>query len=304
MATRTHPLMPVGHSYWGEFAAVTQFPNVVAAPIQSAKVEVGDTAYDSATGNLYVCTTATVGAAVWASAHSPGGDRVLWLPSSTADFSLLDRDAGTDSAISWGAMPLEPYAEGLTLTTGGGSTPGVTIWQAVGVSIPATNRFRVQAKVGGRATAAAGVSPMVFFGAQSALRFCAINRLASNTVRWGGVIRNNVTTFSTYDPAAAGAIGANDNQTGYITLDVIVRQPSGGVDPAFEIVLDSGDGLTTRVGDITTSWTGGAPPHSSGWNAAWQGGGNLVIGFGCEEYAGAGSSVMSNLAILKHPMDW
>lgn len=304
MATRTHRSMPVGHSYWGEFAGVAQFPNVAAAPIQSAKVQVGDTAYDSVTANLYACTTATPGAAVWASAHAPGGDRVLWLPTSTADFTLLARDAGTNTAIGFGTMALEPYDQGLTLTKAAGSTPGVSIWQAVGLSIPATNRFRLTCKIGGRATAAAGVSPMVFFGAQSINRFCAINRLAANTVRWGGVIRNNVSTFSVYDPASFGDIGPNDNQNGILTMDVTVRQPSGGVDPAFEIVIDSGYSLFTRVGDLTTSWTGGAPPHSSGWNAAWQGGGNLVVGVGCEEYAGAGSSVISNLAVLKHPLDW
>lgn len=304
MATRTHRLMPVGHSYWGAFASAAQLPNALGATLQSAKVQVGDTAYLSSAAELYVCTAATVGAAVWATAHAPGGDRVLWRPAGTGDFTLLYRDAGTDAALSWGAMALEPYAQGLTITTGAGSTPGFTIWQAAGLAIPATNRFRMQAKLGARATAAAGISPMMFFGIQSINRWLAVNRLASNTVRWGGLLRNNVTTVSTYDPGSSADIGANSNQNGYVTVDITIRQPSGGVDPAFEIVVDSGEGLTLRVSDITTSWTGGSPPHSSGWNAAWQGGGALVCGFGSEEYAGAGSSVISNIAILKHPLDW
>ena len=63
MATRSPT--PV-HSYWGNtFAAYAQLPNVAGATIQTANVEVGDTAYVPSDDMMYFCTVATLGAAVW-----------------------------------------------------------------------------------------------------------------------------------------------------------------------------------------------------------------------------------------------
>ncbi len=54
------------HNYWGNtFAAYAQLPNVAGATIQTANVEVGDTAYVPSDDMMYFCTVATLGAAVW-----------------------------------------------------------------------------------------------------------------------------------------------------------------------------------------------------------------------------------------------
>jgi hypothetical protein len=50
---------------WPNVATIGALPNVAAAPIQLAVVAVGDVCFVTGTGLLYVCTTATVGAAVW-----------------------------------------------------------------------------------------------------------------------------------------------------------------------------------------------------------------------------------------------
>lgn len=53
------------HSYWSAVADPTELPNVSGATIQDSAVEVGDTCFSISDSILYVCTTATVGAAVW-----------------------------------------------------------------------------------------------------------------------------------------------------------------------------------------------------------------------------------------------
>jgi hypothetical protein len=53
------------HSYWGNFAGAANLPNLAASPVQDAALQTGDTAFDSIGGLLYVCTDATLGAAVW-----------------------------------------------------------------------------------------------------------------------------------------------------------------------------------------------------------------------------------------------
>ena len=51
---------------WKAVTAPAQLPNVLGATVQSDQLEVGDTCYVLApTSALYVCTTRTLGAAVW-----------------------------------------------------------------------------------------------------------------------------------------------------------------------------------------------------------------------------------------------
>jgi hypothetical protein len=54
--------------YWGVYATATGatgLPNVAGGTFQNGNVEAGDIAFVSGTALLYVCTTATPGAAVW-----------------------------------------------------------------------------------------------------------------------------------------------------------------------------------------------------------------------------------------------
>lgn len=287
----------MGHSYWGVFAGIAQLPNVLGAPIQSAKVQVGDTAYDSVTGSLQMCTTATVGAATWSDPQGVPDELVLWEPTSTADFSLLAADAGTGTSISFGTNAVSPFEPALNFSKGGPTTAGTRIWELVGFTWPSTNRVRMLARIGPRATATAGVSPQLFFGAHATNRYLSVLRNNLATGEWLGIIRNQNLTSTLYDSGAG--IGA-----GQVVVDVAVRQPSAGIDPAFEICVQPAGGYRARINGLSTAWTGGSPPHSSGWNAAWQAGGDLKLGFGTFEYANAGTGFISSIAVLKHPLDW
>ncbi|HEY5657334.1 MAG TPA: hypothetical protein VIY27_06055 [Myxococcota bacterium] len=53
------------HSFWGVFPTSADLPNVAASPTQNPALEAGDTAWVTATGQLYACVTPTLGAAVW-----------------------------------------------------------------------------------------------------------------------------------------------------------------------------------------------------------------------------------------------
>jgi len=67
------------HSQWPNVSASTQLPNASGATIQDSALEVGDICFSIAEGVLYVCTDATLGAAVWVDpgAASGGGGAPL-----------------------------------------------------------------------------------------------------------------------------------------------------------------------------------------------------------------------------------
>lgn len=310
MATRSHPLMPMGHSYWGNVASLAQLPNVVGATIQSAKVRAGDIVFVVAEAGVYVCVTPTVGSAAW-SALQTDSSPTLFRPASAGDFTLLSREAGTTMTIGVGTMAAEPFYDQITLTSLGGATPGMTWWETP-VAIPATNRFRIMGKLGPRATAASGVSPQIGFAMQNYDRAAWIQRSNPTTTLINTVIRNNVAgeSLATGGNAVTG-VGPNASPGGGdFFADVVVRQPSPGVDPAFEITMygfgsaSGSNGQGKRVNSLSTLYLGGNPPHSLGWDAAWQSGGNLKICVGGYEYAGAGASFIAGFRIQKHPLDW
>lgn len=71
------------YGHFGRYSATAQLPNVAGADVQSSEVALGDLAVVGTT--LYLCTTATLGAAVWGaigtvSGGAPGG---AWVPTVT-----------------------------------------------------------------------------------------------------------------------------------------------------------------------------------------------------------------------------
>lgn len=109
------------HSYWGIFANETQLPNVAASPTQTPQLEVGDTAYASGgTSGLYVCTTATLGSAVWALLSTGAGAST---PRPAPVFVVAED--GYLQTLSSVASPPNPANNG-NLTGGVGDVVGTT----------------------------------------------------------------------------------------------------------------------------------------------------------------------------------
>lgn len=72
------------YGHFGRYASTAQLPNVAGADVQSSEVALGDLAVVGST--LYLCTTATLGAAVWAAVGGAGGVAVTtgeWAPAVT-----------------------------------------------------------------------------------------------------------------------------------------------------------------------------------------------------------------------------
>jgi len=60
-------------SYWGTYATPADLPNLATAAYQTPQLEAGDFAYATSDTSLWVCTNATLGAAVWSQIPaSPG----------------------------------------------------------------------------------------------------------------------------------------------------------------------------------------------------------------------------------------
>lgn len=70
------------HAYWGAFTTAN-LPNVSGSANETSVLAVGDTAYDTTTGGLKVCTTATAGAAVWASMGGAAATAIQSISSNT-----------------------------------------------------------------------------------------------------------------------------------------------------------------------------------------------------------------------------
>ena len=104
------------HSYWGQYADSASLPNVAGSLTQSNRLEAGDTAFNVDATGLFVCTDATLGAAVWvgstgvglhANTHTTGqtdeidGDKlnVTYVPVNyTRDNTAAEADVDVDLA--------------------------------------------------------------------------------------------------------------------------------------------------------------------------------------------------------------
>ncbi len=116
--------------FWGSFATAAQLPNVSGATLQSVQVDAGDQAYVSGTAAFYVCTTATVGAAVWARVGPGQTLSTVFNASGDLSFAVLGAAAGTVSlsALIDGtrSVALDGVITSVILNQQGDGTAGTT----------------------------------------------------------------------------------------------------------------------------------------------------------------------------------
>lgn len=87
MATRQRePISP----RWPSVATSASLPNVAGSPTQSAYLQVGDECYVVAAAKVYVCTDATLNAALWAAPQGASPDYVPAQRPSTSSLYLFD----------------------------------------------------------------------------------------------------------------------------------------------------------------------------------------------------------------------
>lgn len=143
-------------SYWGRYATAagaTGLPNTAGATVQTAFLETGDIAFVTGTGVLYVCTTATVGAAVWAAVPMNFANTATAGPASAAGAAITALRSDATIPIAFGGdtqgdLPvrgaaayerLVAVATGRVLQSGGvGALPA---WGLPGPAIAVPNTF-------------------------------------------------------------------------------------------------------------------------------------------------------------------
>lgn len=85
--------------FWGLFATEADLPNSVAAATQKSSVETGDQAYTTSNTTFWVCTDATVGAAVWMPLAA-GSSIIIFQPGGTASSRVVTTYAELKAAVA------------------------------------------------------------------------------------------------------------------------------------------------------------------------------------------------------------
>ena len=111
------------HSYWGAFALATDLPNAAGATTQDPSLEAGDTAYVSGTSALYVCTTSTLGGAVWAELQSGGAGAST---PRAAPVLVVGEEGYLQPQAAVASPPMPSNNANLDATPGAGEVLGVT----------------------------------------------------------------------------------------------------------------------------------------------------------------------------------
>ncbi len=130
---------------WPTVLATADLPNVAGSPTQSSALQVGDECYVAGTVNaLYVCTTATAGAAVWAPCVQLAGQ--LGGTAASPDVRGIRETAGP-TLLAFGAI-----ADGQALVRSGfamlvGSQPDLAVVGEAQDGVEAVARARRRACV-------------------------------------------------------------------------------------------------------------------------------------------------------------
>jgi hypothetical protein len=259
-------------------------------------VQAGDTAYDTTTSELKVCTDATPNAAVWASTGGGGGggasDLTLWTWNET-DVSEFTRVTGAATlTAATDVNPPEAHSDdqqpGLILSSPGSDR---TIWTVNGLVLP--ERFWVSLRMRhGR-----GGTGIVFYYADTTHYVASCH---SGSTFWSSIRANNGA------PTNLSATPILDNSE-YNRNNMVVegRLPSGGVDPS----LVATAGRSAFGNDwITPAIELGADAGVS-WHVSWQslaptGFGIILDRTGLIAGSGAIDTFISMIQVLKHPMDY
>jgi hypothetical protein len=114
------------HNHWGQYSTVADLPNISGAGVQDDALETGDTAFVTGTSALYVCVSATLGAAQWTYLGNEQSDERLAFIWNGVDASQFD-------------APTATWQSSANITT--------TLSGVSAIGYPGTNRLRARADV-------------------------------------------------------------------------------------------------------------------------------------------------------------
>lgn len=296
------------HNYRGSFASAAQLPNVSGATQQNATLETGDVAY--VVDRLYVCTTATVGAAVWlALTNDAAGSRRLWQWNGvdTSQFTEITRDTGVDGSLGVENHPDYGFPV-LKFEKAAVGNAGFVVFNINDFVLPSSGRFLVRARIGPRAPQATptvgdgivygdNTIPMVFPIIHEGSQHSVFLFRAPATRTLLSCAFSNGATFSesTLGAPNACSLGAQGDAGSVIEIFVEFKHPTVSTDPDIRIRIQTFGNVERN----SATWL----PLQAGAHVSWRTANLLLSGVGFYGYTGAGKTYLSDLIIMKHPCD-
>lgn len=290
------------YGHFGSFSATNQLPNVAGADVQTRELRIGDLA--AVAGALYICTTPTLGAAVWAAVGGAAtrdhqtakyivGNELAGDTIDVCDFLDPGDGSGFAAAIAAAvaAAPLDFSYAGDIYLRPGAYNMGLPGSPALPLELPTivTIRAAVSTNDLGCATIVVGDSRQLF--TQNALLGSALLTIENVNVALSPVVG-----VATGDVVIGTPLAAT-------TMDIILRNVH--IIPPVE---SAGETVTHLVNGISTEVVGGGVLSSSFELVAYRGESVIVrdasinqVAVGIESFAALlveGSSIVASAGIV------
>lgn len=285
---------------WPTVTVTTSLPNVSGSPTQSSQLEVGDECYVSGTVNtLYVCTTATLGAAVWVPQTS-GPYTLLWKWNQTdlTEFDQVGDGSHTYTVTTWGARnssddPTPAIRMDSPATSGGFSA--LLVKTALLPTFTNPTKYLIMARME-NVTPLGTQDPMVIPYYESPTYLTALLRKTTGALpaQYLWTVREGSTTYTDKTAIPVPTTLANNSDGAFFSYEFILSPASGAQKPWIAA-------LQNRFYPQTAYQT--ILQARSAYVAGWTGLGSYQprIGFGVRTYgtAAANGNCVADIAIYK-----
>lgn len=216
----------------------------------------------------------------------------------TTQFTVVQTDASVTHALSV-ATDAQSNRPSLVMTSGGAT--GYKFWRINDFSLEANPSYEFRANIG---PGGANCLPVLACAWQHENRWCAYSRHSTSSYNASAFwIRNNSATLTSLNPGANIAeTGSTTGATVLVDNDIRLPTTSPSIDMGWHVEFQgtpsggAAKGPRLGVNGTSTSFTGGSPP-SSGWDAAWKGGGTLYAGVGIYGTVTAATSFLRGFSI-------
>lgn len=227
----------------------------------------------------------------WAAPAS--NSRLIFTPTGTGDLVSTTAEADTNGSatIAWSST-IAGYKPGFVMT-GGGNVTGTNKYNAWKLNIPSLpNRYVVECDLGNRT---AQVQPFILFVYGGIQNFLGLYRTATDGATVAVTGRNGSTSSVNYTSGAT-VVGIPNDYGGKVRIEVDMSAMADGPLGTYTVNTygssEFGNSRNTFVAHFTTL------------DASWTSLTNYVaIGFSEITAGTTQSSVISNIAVYKHPLD-
>ena len=244
-----------------------------------------------ANGTVLTADSAEATGLKWAT-PTPG-TRLIFTPTGTGSLvsTTAEADANGSATIAWSST-IAGYKPGFVMT-GGGNVTGTNKYNAWKLNIPSLpRRYVVECDMGNRT---ANVQPFILFCYAGIQNFLGLYRTATDGATVAVTGRNGSTSSVNYTSGAT-VIGTANDYGGKVRIEVDMSTMAAGPLGTYTVNTygssEFGNSRNTFVSHFTTM------------DASWASLTNYVaVGLSEITSGTTASSVISNIAVYKHPLD-